>query len=104
MAIYAAHSHLQVLKHGEFTIENFAKGSQLDIFDRFTVLIPYSSIKISVRVIFDSSNITRAPDLILLDDINIEVDYNELVSGWDYNEDRGLLRICEAIKDAYKKI
>ena len=102
MVQYAASHLLIALKEEEYKISELGKSTILDIYDRFTVEIPYSNSVIKVRVMLNGLDTNYPPDLIILYPmLEVPLDYTQLFRDWNPTDKKALLIVFERVKLAF---
>jgi hypothetical protein len=77
--------------------------SMKDSYDRAMVSFPYSVITLNIQMIFDYLDYSAPPDFIITNSENFYIDYNSIISSWNFKDSSSLYNAICKVKAAYSK-
>jgi Brain and reproductive organ-expressed protein (BRE) len=102
MANHAAPHLIMGLKEEEYHVYDFCKSTQLEIFDRFSVDVPYSKSIIKIRVMLNALAPQHSPDIIILHpSFDIILDYTFLFRDWNPSDRKALLIVFDRVRTSF---
>jgi hypothetical protein len=96
------------LENEGIILSDFKSGnlSMKDSYDRVIISLPYSIKTIDIQVIFDSLDYSSPPDFLIIPSNNEKIfyiDYNSVVSSWNFKESNTLYNSLLKIKLLYSR-